>query len=72
MQKHLNVIYLVVLMALIIFAIKLQLLTQTKDIQQILKNQTTAIELLRADINNIAAFLNGQTNVKVEIRESEK
>ncbi|OJI07731.1 hypothetical protein BK004_00480 [bacterium CG10_46_32] len=66
MRKYLNILYVIIVASLAIFAIKLQLIGQLKDVDQALTNQSQAVESLRSDINTIATFLNERTNVRVQ------
>lgn len=66
MNRSLVFIYVLVIAALIIFAIRLQLTGQMKVVEQALENQSGAIDTLRTDISTIAAFLNERTNVRVQ------
>lgn len=71
MQKHLNILYAVILAALAIFAIRLQLIGQMEAVDQALTNQSAAIQALRTDINTIASFLNERTNVRVQTSQDQ-
>lgn len=66
MNRSLVFIYVLVIAALIIFAIRLQLTGQMKVVEQALENQSGAIDTLRTDISTIATFLNERTSVRVQ------
>ncbi len=65
-MNKLNLVYVAILAALAIFAIRLQLIGQMKAVDQALTNQSQAVSALREDINTIASFLNERTSVRVQ------
>lgn len=65
-MNKLNLVYVAVLAALAIFAIRLQLIGQMEAVDQAVANQSAAVSALREDINTIASFLNERTNVRVQ------
>lgn len=65
-MNKLNLVYVAVLAALAIFAIRLQLIGQMEAVDQAVTNQSAAVSALREDINTIASFLNERTSVRVQ------
>jgi len=71
MKKHLNIIYVIIIAGLALFATRIQIGSQMKAVNQALENQDAAVQSLRSDINTIASFLNERTNVRVQVSAQE-
>ena len=58
MQKYFNIIYTILLVALIAFVVKVQLFDGVNDVQKSLDRQAETMDQLQGDIQNIVGAIN--------------
>ncbi len=58
MQKYFNIVYAILLVALIAFVVKVQLFDEVNDVQKSLDSQAHTMDQLQGDIQNIVSAIN--------------
>ncbi|MBU2524648.1 hypothetical protein KKG71_05665 [Patescibacteria group bacterium] len=66
MQKYINIVFILALVFLGFYIVRLQVFSDLKSVQLEVNNQAQLIQTMRTDITNITNFLNQQIQAQQE------